>query len=242
MIDFIKNIFKRSLFHDRWTCNVCGKEIFEGYFCSDCQKGITKIAENKCLHCGRATKYSVKYCDSCVEKNINFDRALSVFDYKPPISFLIQNFKYQNKKYHAKYFAEELYSLFNSEGLMVDVVTFVPMHEDRLDERGYNHAELLAREFSLLSKIELKSLIEKVKETERQATLSLKERLKNLTSSFKVLKEQVNGKRILVIDDVLTTGATADVISKALKSAGAKEVIVLTVASVSRLENNEKLD
>ena len=238
MINFIKKFLKRTLFYDRWTCNVCGKEIFEGYFCNDCQNGISKISENKCLHCGRATSYPVKYCDSCVEKNINFDRALSVFDYKPPISFLIQNFKYQNKKFHAKYFAEELYSLFKKEGLSADVFTFVPMHEDRLEERGYNHAELLAREFSALSKIELKPLVVKIKETERQATLSLKERLKNLSSSFKVSKPEIIDKKILLIDDVLTTGSTADVISKALKNAGAKEVTVLTIASVSRLENN----
>ncbi len=150
----------------------------------------------------------------------------------------LPHFKYQNKKFHAKYFAEELYSLFKKEGLSADVITFVPMHEDRLEERGYNHAELLAREFSVLSKIELKPLVVKIKETERQATLSLKERLKNLSSSFKVSKPEIIDKKILLIDDVLTTGSTADVISKALKNAGAKEVTVLTIASVSRLENN----
>ena len=66
----------------------------------------------------------------------------------------------------------------------------------------------------------------------------LKERLKNLSSSFKVSKIEIIDKKILLIDDVLTTGSTADVISKALKNAGAKEVTVLTIASVSRLENN----
>ena len=218
---------------------MCGKEIFENYFCEDCLKEITLISENKCEHCGRLTAYPVKFCDSCIETNINFDRALSVFDYQEPISFLIQNFKYQNHKYHAKYFAEMLYSLFQKEGLSVDVVTFVPMHEDRLEERKYNHAELLASEFSLLSKIEMKQLVEKVNETERQATLSLKDRLKNLSLSFKADKREVDGKRVLVIDDVLTTGATADVISKTLKKAGASAVTILTVASVSRLRNDE---
>ena len=81
---------------------------------------------------------------------------------------------------------------------------------------------------------------QKVKETERQATLSFKDRLKNLSSSFRVIKSEVDAKRVLVIDDVLTTGATADTIAKTLKKAGAKEVIILTVASVSRLKNDEE--
>ena len=239
MISFIKKVLQKTLFHDRWTCNACGKEIFADYFCEECLNKVVEIAENKCNHCGRLTAYPTKFCDSCKEVNINFDRALSVFDYKEPISFLIQNFKYKNRKYHAKYFAEKLYSLYEKEGISADVVTYVPMHEDRLEERRYNHAEILAREFSSLTKIEVKPLIEKVKETERQATLSFKDRLKNLSSSFKADKQQVNGKRVLVIDDVLTTGATADVISKTLKKAGASAVIILTVASVSRLGNDE---
>ena len=180
MISFIKKVLHKTLFYDRWTCNGCGKEIFEDYFCEDCLNKITQISENKCEHCGRATVYPVKFCDSCIELNINFDRALSVFDYKEPISYLIQNFKYKNHKYHAKYFAEKLYSLYKKEEIEVDVVTFVPMHELRLAERKYNHAELLAKEFSHLSKIEVKPLIEKVKETERQATLTASERKDNL--------------------------------------------------------------
>ncbi len=238
MISFIKKALRKTLFNDRWTCNACGKEIFDDYFCEECLNKITQIDKNKCEHCGRLTAYPVKFCDSCIEVNINFDRALSVFNYEEPISFLIQNFKYKNHKYHAKYFAEKLYSLYEKEGLSADVVTFVPMHEDRMEERKYNHAEILAREFSLLSKIQVKPIIKKVKETERQATLSFKDRLKNLTSSFKADRCEVDGKRVIVIDDVLTTGATADVISKTLKKAGAKGVTILTVASVSRLQKD----
>ena len=92
MINFIKKVLQKTLFYDRWTCNGCGKEIFENYFCEDCLNKITQISGNKCAHCGRLTVYPVKFCDSCKEVNINFDRALSVFDYKEPISYLIQNF------------------------------------------------------------------------------------------------------------------------------------------------------
>ena len=114
------------------------------------------------------------------------------------------------------------------------------MSEERLKERKYNQSELLANEFCLLSGKETISVITKVKETERQANLTLKERLKNLSSSFKVEKNAVSGKKILLIDDVLTTGATAEAISKQLKSANADKITVLTVASVSICENLSK--
>lgn len=234
-----QKIIDNALFYDRWTCNVCGKEIFSGYFCEECQSKIEWLSEseNRCSHCGRKTAYSVKFCNNCIEKNINFDTARSVFNYQDTIGGVIQNFKYNNCRYLSKYFAEELYKIYIKEKFECDYITFVPMSEQRLNERGYNQAELLAEEFSMLSGLEVLSVINKVKETERQAKLTMKERLKNLNSSFKIDKKLVKGKKILLIDDVLTTGATVETISKLLKTAKASKVIVLTVASVSISEN-----
>lgn len=239
MSNFLKKLLDRALFYDRWTCNACGDEIFSGYFCSRCQEKVKYIGENSCLHCGRVTPYPINYCDSCIEKNVFFDRALSVFDYQPPISDLIQKFKYGNKKYLAKFFVEELYSLCKAKNLDFDIITFVPMHEERERERGFNQAKILANELALKLGVNAYDCVKKVKLTERQATLSLSERLKNLSSSFKVEKELVKDKSVLLVDDVLTTGATAETISKLLKKAGAKKVTVLTIASVSRYKQEE---
>lgn len=239
MSNFLKKLLDRALFYDRWTCNACGDEIFSGYFCSRCQEKIKYIGENSCSHCGRVTPYPINFCDSCIEKNVFFDRALSVFDYQPPISDLIQNFKYKNKRYFATYFAEELYLLCKAKNLDFDIITFVPMHEERQKERGYNQAEILANKLSLKLGASVCNCIKKTKLTERQATLSLNERLKNLSSSFKVDKGVVKDKKVLLVDDVLTTGATAETLSKLLKKAGAKKVTVLTIASVSRYKGEE---
>ena len=166
-LERLLKFFKTSFFNSEWRCLNCGKEIFNGEgFCEECYKTLPFNRTAICDHCGRQLNVANDYCTTCKGKLVNLDKCRSVFVYKQPISALIQNFKYKNHKYHAKYFAEMLYSLYEKEGLEVDVVTFVPMHEDRLEERKYNHAELLASEFSSLCKIEMKKLIEKVEETE----------------------------------------------------------------------------
>ena len=233
MIDKIIEKLKKSLFYDRWTCNVCGKEIFDGFFCDECLKTIVEIGENKCLHCGRRTAYETNFCNSCIEKNLDFDMARSVYEYGDTISIVIKNFKYNNFRYLRRFFAEKLTQKVDSEGIDFDIVTYVPMTKEREDKRGFNQAKLIASEFCKLKNIELTSCIKKVKETKRQANLTKAERLKNLESSFKCDKKMVNGKVVLLIDDVLTTGTTSNVIAKELKDKGAIKVIVLTIASVS---------
>ncbi|MBQ3235848.1 MAG: ComF family protein [Clostridia bacterium] len=229
------NLIKRSLFNTGWTCNACGREIFSGYFCDECLKNIVKIGENKCLHCGRQAPYKTEYCDSCIEKNIGFDVARSVYEYTHPLSIVIQNFKYNNARYHAEFFAREMFEVYKAEKLSSDIVTFVPMHQNREQKRGYNQARLLAEELSKLSGVKLEECATKIKETENQANLSMSERVKNLKGTFKVDGKLVKGKSVLLIDDVLTTGSTVDVLSTAFKKAGAVKVSVLTLASVSKI-------
>ena len=237
MINF-KNLLetiKNSLFYEKWTCNACGKEIFSGYFCNECLKSIETIGENKCEHCGRKSMYKTEYCDSCKDRNLSFNVARSVYVYKEPLSYLIQNFKYDNAKYHLEFFANEMASVYKNEGLSCDIITFVPMHPNRLKKRAYNQAELLADALSKILNVPLVDCIEKVKDTQNQAKLSREDRVKNLVGSFKVDKNLVKDKKVLLVDDVLTTGSTVDVISKVLTSNGAKEISVLTLASVSKI-------
>ena len=232
--DSLRKVLTKLFFQVNYTCNVCGKEIFNGeYFCKSCQDAMPEIKADKCDHCGRITNYAVNYCDSCIEKNINFDKARSVYDYEMPINALIKTFKYDGKRYLAEVFASKLKSLYVNEFITADVIVCVPMTDERLKTRGYNQAELIAEELSTLINVPLESkAIKKTRETPRQANLTKQERRNNLKKSFTVYKKFVNDKNVLLIDDVLTTGATADIIAKALKDKGAKTVTVLTVASV----------
>lgn len=229
-----RKIIEETFFPINYTCNACGKEIFDGeYFCCDCNKNLPYIKENRCNHCGRLTTYAVTYCDSCAEHNISFDVARSVFDYVKPISALIKGFKYEGKRYLAQVFASQIKNLYYSEFIEADVIVYVPMSNERLKERGYNHAKLLAKELSAVLDVPVSdTAIIKTVETPRQANLSRQERRKNLQKSFKVVSEEIKDKNVLLVDDVLTTGTTADTISEQLKNKGTKKVSVLTIASV----------
>lgn len=230
----VKEYLKRALFANDLACACCGKEIFgDGYFCGECLKALPIIAENKCNHCGRAAPYFTEYCDSCKERNINFDKAYSVYEYLPPISKLIKDLKYENKRYIAEIFAKSLAKICLREFVPADVLVPVPMTEERRKSRGYNQAELIAEKLSGLINVPVSDKAIKVKETERQATLTAKERAENLKGSFKAYKKDFRNKSVAIVDDVLTTGATADELARVLKRAGADKVYVLTVASVA---------
>ena len=220
------------------TCNNCGREIFTGaYFCDECEKEIKYNDKIICNHCGRRTFNPEEYCFSCSGRESYFDKARSVYLYCPPISGLIGKLKYNNKKYLAKIFAKEMANLYYRNFFACDLVTFTPMTKEREEERGYNQAQVLAQEFCKITDLPLgHTVLEKIKETPRQVTVtSASERRENLKGSFRLVdKGAVKDKTILLIDDVMTTGATAETLCKLLKKGGAKSVIVLTVASVSK--------
>ena len=236
----ILEFLKQNMFNLKWTCNCCGVENFnDGYFCNNCEKEFVYIEKNKCDHCGRLTNKPVLFCDSCIGKNIEFDTARSVYEYLEPISTVVKEFKYQNKKYLAQVFASKMLNVFLSSFSNVNAITFVPMTEVKKKQRGYNQAELLANELSNLTGIEVLELAEKKGDTPSQASLSAKERKDNLKTSFKFNKKLIKDKSIVIVDDVLTTGSTADVLAKGFKDAGAKFVGVITICSVSFLNKNE---
>ena len=114
-----------------------------------------------------------------------------------------------------------------------DIIISVPVHIWKLQERGYNQSELAAKEIAkfYLVPISINNLI-KIKQTENQSKPNRKDRLSNLAGSFKVINDQeILGKKVLLIDDVITTGSTANECSKVLLLAGAKDICVATIAT-----------
>lgn len=175
---------------------------------------------------------NVKVCDHCKEKEYVFDNNFSCFYYSDVSATIIKNFKYNSKKYYAKYIAElMLDSGYNFSNF--DIITFVPMSNKRKKERGFNQSEELAKEISKMVKIKVVPLLVKVKEGEHQAKLNQSSRMKNLIDSFSVHPEfakEVKGKRILVIDDVFTTGTTLNECAKVLNKCKPEQVKTFTFA------------
>lgn len=227
---------KEILFPRALTCSLCRREVFHGEpFCKECISSLPYNDGPICDHCGRKTSSAAAYCDSCREKNIQFDKARSPFCYEKPISYALQRLKYENAKFLAEDLAPYLVRTYLTEFWTVDCIVFAPMTEKRKKARGYNQAELLVNAFSGKTNIPvLPDVLYKRRETESQVNMTQKERLMNLSGSFGVRNAgSVKGKSVLFIDDVLTTGATADCCAFALKRAGAASVYVLTAASVS---------
>lgn len=226
----------RFLFPVNLTCNICGREIFQGYFCKECQAELPLNDKTVCNHCGRHVFNSEEYCFSCNGRDTFFNRARSAFNYEEPIRGLISALKYNGKRYLSEVFAEYLSNVYYSTFFNSDVIVYPPMSKERIAERGYNHARLIAHELSRLIGVPVcDNVFEKIKETARQATLDAKERRENLKGSFRVIdKTPVTNKRVLIVDDVMTTGATVETLSQLLIKSGAAAVDVITVASVAK--------
>lgn len=230
------------------TCNVCGVELFGGddigaqVFCPDCLEHLPKNDKYVCAHCGRSTIGPENNCVDCQGVEWKFDMARSPFYYAPPVDKLIKDMKYNNKRYIAEVFQPFLVKTFLRYFTDVDCITFVPMTIKAKRGRGFNQSERLAEELSKRVNVPVESLLEKRGDTVRQARLGRDDRIKNLKTAFNVRnKALIENKTILVVDDVLTTGATIESIAKVLKKAGAVRVYGLTIASVTELRTARAL-
>ena len=233
----MKNIlekFKQELFADEFVCLNCGDERFDctfGYLCEKCYDKITFIT-HPCQKCGDETGDFDAFCENCKGKNSNhnFDRAYSVAKYSGTAKELVYSLKYGRNQYVAKVISDFILRKFDEINETFDIIIPVPLGQKRLKKRGFNQAELLANSLSKQRNIPLDttSLI-RTKETITQTDMSRENRIKNVKNAFAVVgRDNIKGKKILLIDDIVTTGATTDEISRLLIKKGAKSVIVLS--------------
>lgn len=229
----IKSFLKKYFFNPTWRCLVCGKEVFtKERFCVECKKTLPYNDGPICAHCGRKTVAFTEYCSTCKNVLVDLDKCRSAFSYEYPMNKLVKDAKYYNAKYLIDYFAEQLSLVYFQNYFNADYLVYIPMTERTKKKRGYNQSEILARKLSALINVPVSDSVKKVKETERQATLSRAKRLKNLDGAFRIVdKKSIKNKSVLIVDDVTTTGATAQVVANRLKKAGAKTVNLLTVCS-----------
>lgn len=226
--------FRRHVYNPKWQCVVCGTENFgDGYLCDNCAKTMPYIVGAHCAHCGRAVIAPEAYCSTCKEHMVAVDKARSVYNYEKPIKTLVHKFKYGNHQYLKEFFGEDLTNLYLKNYFNADYLTFIPMHVKDERKRGYNQSRLLAEFVAERTGVAVFSGVEKVKRTTRQAKLKRAERLKNLKDAYRVTdRKAVKDKTVVIVDDVTTTGSTAEALAEKLKKSGAKLVYLITVASV----------
>ncbi len=207
-----------------FKCLHAPKPLIADYFCASCRTPFLNDApldENG-------------LCGLCRRGVNGFDLAYSFGAYEDELRKLIHLFKYQKIKTLAKPLGDFLVRSIPLDQRF-DLVTPMPLHWLRQLERGFNQSELLARPLAKRLNVPLSSALLRARATPSQAGLTHAKRRANVAGAFRVSnREKLAGKRILLVDDVLTTGATAGAAAAALKRAGAKHVTVLTLARVDR--------
>lgn len=222
-------------------CLICGKVVCESNsLCVDCFEKINFITSPYCQRCGRPLFNDISddlFCASCLNKRLPFRYSRSAIEYDDFSKKLILDFKFldhiENKTLLSRWLFSAGKDIF-SEG--VDLIVPVPLHVARLFKRKYNQSAILAQELSKLSGIlaEYKAL-KKVRHTRPQVQCGGSERAKNVRNAFEIIyPERIKGKRVVLIDDVFTTGATIKECTKVLKKAGALSVDALTIARVCK--------
>lgn len=220
-------------------CITCGVGITsKDQLCLECKDLIPFIESPICNSCGavfHASAGTNHLCGKCMEKRPSYQQVLAFTLYEEPIITILHRLKYVGD---TSGLAVVRYCIHKSPIQLfddIDVVIPVPLHLKRLRERGFNQALLLGREmFYERSTIIQSDILQRVRNTASQTFLSRKERQGNLRKAFVVEhQERVRGRRICLVDDVFTTGATIEECSKTLIKAGASEVVVLVFARVA---------
>lgn len=214
-------------------CVVC--ERLGGYLCQDCQSAISVVSSSCCVICGIPFEADVlpHPCSDCCAQSPHYDLHRSVFVFNDVMKKLIHDFKYRHEFWLKNFFSS--YTLPLREFFLdADVVVPVPLHVKQLKHRGYNQSLYLAKFWarSLDKPVDFNSL-SRVKETASQTGLHKSERKKNLAQAFSVGDGTVvRGKKILLVDDVHTTGTTLSEAARVLKASGAVSVLATSIAIV----------
>jgi ComF family protein len=208
------------------NCLLCKQEDHGLAICSACLADLPWQVENCCQLCGLISNNPI--CGRCLKQAPAFNHTYAVFQYAYPIDALIPYYKY----HHALHLCQTLGELLAQKLITqnIDYLIAMPMHPYRIRERGFNQSLELAKVVSRITNIPLHAFsCQRIKHTPPQASLAHKDRIKNVKDVF-ACSQDYTGKRIAMIDDVMTTGASLNELAKTIKKAGAREVSCCVLA------------
>lgn len=217
-----------DLFFPQW-CISCGRE--GGYICDICRQLLPVINPPICPRCGRPQSQGT-ICSGCRDVPAEIDGIRSPFIFDGVIRKAIHELKYRNLRALVPSLAGLLHGYLVENPVPADVLVPVPLHRKRWRERGYNQSALLARELGSLSGLSVIAdcLVRHSYALPQARSAGLSERHKNVANAFTCLDGRLQGKQVLLIDDVSTSGATLNACAGVLKAAGAASVWGLVIA------------
>ena len=220
------------------VCTLCGGKTRAGeYLCERCEAKATPIVAPFCQQCSEPFEGAIATaftCANCTHRTIYFDAAVAAYRGRGIVRQIIHDFKYGRQIHLRHLVARWLYAAFDDErlrGREFDMIVPVPLHPARQRERGFNQANLLAELLTAQISIPSKPVLKRVRYTTTQTALDRAERMENLHNAFRLRRNaNVRGLRVLLIDDVLTTGSTLSECARILKRSGAISVHAATAA------------
>lgn len=229
----IKEILTDIIFPPR--CPLCDQVIPPGIgVCPDCRKEVLCITEPVCKKCGKPLEnMRQEYCTDCARKHHWYDQGKAVFVYQGKIKQSMYRFKYSNKREYAAFYADEAVKHYvrwvQEKG--IEAILPVPMYYWKEKDRGYNQAAMFADTLAKRLKLPLeRRMVKRNRNTTPQKELNDVERKKNLSGAFELIPQEIPYKRILLVDDIYTTGSTIDAIAEVLKKSGVEAVFFLSIS------------
>ena len=216
-------------------CPVCDGVIqLESDICPDCRKKVNVIKEPACMKCGKQLENErTEFCSDCRKKRHYFSQGKAVFVYEGGIRQSMYRFKYSNKREYASFYAKEAAKNYGEwiKRKGIEVIIPVPMYYWKERERGYNQAAVFARKLGKLCDIPTQCrMVKRIRNTTPQKELNELERKANLKKAFQLVPNIVEYKKILLVDDIYTTGSTIDAVAEVLLLAGAEEVYFVCIS------------
>ncbi len=215
-------------------CPICEDIVIKGqYVCPECKRKLNYVEPPCCMKCGKhIDSPDAEYCEDCQREPKHFIRGFPVFEYHGGMKDSMMAFKYKNKREYATMYADEIVKRYRDEleAIPIDALIPVPVHRRKLRRRGYNQAEVLAKELAKRISVPcITDTLVRVENTGVQKALDHKGRKNNLKNAFKRVQDSVKLETVVLVDDIYTSGATIEACTKVLLATGVKNVYYVSV-------------
>ncbi len=216
------------------TCPVCGTIRQKNEACFQCEKKLKYITEPRCKKCSKhILMEEMEYCMDCGRREHGYESGIALYAYQDYVKELIMKYKYHNRREYGEWLAQQMIRYLGDKWKEwdCDVIMPIPVHKKKRVKRGFNQTEIMAERIAEYLRVPcVANLLERTVNTTPQKEFSPEERRKNLKNAFKISENIVKYKKVLLVDDIYTTGSTIDSCAEVLKEHGVRKVYFTTAS------------